>query len=84
MQRFIKRHWLVLLILLVILYLVVGLYAPFAVGKKISSQTVADFDVNSLYSDTLSTDRAMLVETNQSALDERIRQRSESSSLPLI
>ncbi len=34
MQRFIKRHWLVLLILLVILYLVVGLYAPFAVGKK--------------------------------------------------
>ncbi len=73
MQRFIKRHWLVLLILLVILYLVVGLYAPFAVGKKISSQTVADFDVNSLYSDTLSTDRAMLVETNQSALDERIR-----------
>ena len=46
---------------------------PLQLEKKISSQTVADFDVNSLYSDTLSTDRAMLVETNQSALDERIR-----------
>lgn len=57
----------------IILYLVIGATAPFVRIKKMEDTNHADEIVNRVMTDRDSPDRAKIVETNQSALEERIR-----------
>lgn len=57
----------------IILYLVIGATAPFVRIKKMEDTNHADEIVNRVMTDRESPDRAMIMETNQSALEERIR-----------
>lgn len=57
----------------VFLYLVIGAVAPFLQTKKMEDTTGADAVVSRVMTDRVSPDRAMILETNQSALEERIR-----------
>lgn len=71
------KKWFVLyLILIVILYLVIGAIAPFVRYKKLSAENIQAADAvvaDILSKEGESVDRAMLLESNTQALDERIR-----------
>ena len=71
--RFIKKHWLMVTVLAVLLYLIVGALAPFIHYKDVSREFAQSFDAQELLASEPSPDRAMLVETNISAWEERIR-----------
>ena len=76
MLRHLKRWWLLYLLLLFILYLVIGAAAPFARYRKLSEETIRNAD--KLAADIMGghdacVDRVMLLESNGSALDERLR-----------
>lgn len=70
-KKFIRITLLVLAA--VFLYLVIGAIAPFFKTKKMEDTTGADAVVSRVMADRGSPDRAMILETNQSALEERIR-----------
>lgn len=69
-----KKIWMTVAILLVLVgYLVVGAVAPFIVPKKIRDESVYAGRLSIQEVNPLSNERAMLMETNESALEERIR-----------
>lgn len=68
----IRKAGLILLIL-AILYLVIGACAPFMKTKTVENTSQADAIVTKVQTDRESPDRAKIIETNQEALEERIR-----------
>ena len=74
----------------VFLYLAIGATAPFFHYKTIPDKTKEQFSSQSFYQDGPGVDRAMILETNESAWEERIRrvffseQQHSLVSLPLI
>ena len=70
---FFKKHRFGCLIIAAVLYLFVGAMAPFAIYPEISEQTKAMVSTEHFFENTASGDRAMILETGQSAWEERIR-----------
>lgn len=76
MLRHLKRWWFLYLLLLFILYLIIGAIAPFAKYRRLSEETIRNADI--LAADIMGghdacVDRVMLLESNKSALEERLR-----------
>lgn len=69
----IKKHPVLPLFFLILLYLVIGATAPFYHYKPISRETIETVSAERFYQKGDSQDRAMILETNQSAWDERMR-----------
>ncbi|MFW5677511.1 MAG: phospholipase D family protein, partial [Acetivibrio ethanolgignens] len=66
-----KRGWLVLLlVVLALLYLIIGAVAPFLRYRKVTELVEIELEKKAAEE---SCDRAMLLETNTSAWEERIR-----------
>lgn len=58
---------------LILAYLLLGGSLPYAGGKEVSGEYQQAFETVDFYSDTVSCDRAAVVEENERALEERIR-----------
>lgn len=69
----IKKHPVPSFFFLILLYLVIGATAPFYHYKPISQETIETVSAGSFYQKGDSRDRAMILESNQSAWDERMR-----------
>lgn len=68
-----KKRWIKWAIIIAISYLIIGAIAPFVNQKEITKETASNFDAQAVMDMEGSSDRAMLLETNQSAWEERIR-----------
>ena len=73
LRRWMKKHWLPLLLLAAFLYLAIGATAPFFHYKTIPDKTKEQFSAEAFYQDSPGVDRAMILETNESAWEERLR-----------
>lgn len=73
MKLFFRRYWLIIAIAAIILYLIIGMMAPFMVIQKVGADYKMSSSVDKYYSDTMSVDRAYIVEDSMDALDDRIR-----------
>lgn len=62
----------VILLILVLLY-VAALFVPYLESKEVSQEYTDTFDPSQFYSDTPSGKRAMIIEDNGEALEERLR-----------
>ena len=62
-----------LLPLLFLCYLIVGAVIPFIRYQQVSEETKNSFSLNDFYQESPGSDRVKLLETNKSALTERIR-----------
>ncbi|MCD7993369.1 MAG: phospholipase D family protein [Clostridia bacterium] len=69
----IKKHPVLSVFFLILMYLVIGAVAPFCHYKPISPETKERVSAESFYQEGDSWDRAMILETNQSAWDEWMR-----------
>lgn len=78
MIRFIKRYWVICLLLFLILYLLVGATAPFLSYREITEETGSSFDTEAFRTGTTGPERAALVETNMDAWKERMRLLSQA------
>lgn len=56
-----------------LLYLLIGVCAPFLHLKEVTKEKKETVDVNRFYGETVCVDRARILETNRSAWEERIR-----------
>lgn len=86
MKVFVKKHWKLLLVLSVVLYLVIGMLAPFAVQKSVD-QAAHPFHKEDFYAEegeAPSVDRAHVVEDNTEALALRIRMAEEAKERIVI
>ena len=72
-SSWLKKHLAAYLLLAFFLYLVAGAAAPFFRSKSVAEDTKEAIQTADFYQDEPSCDRAMLLETNQSAWDERMR-----------
>ena len=72
-----KRHWklytIILAVCLIVGLLLLAVMAPFLGYKKVSETTKNNFSMSRFYHEDEGVDRAMLMETNMSAWEERIR-----------
>ncbi len=73
LRTWLKKHWLPLLLLAAFLYLAIGATAPFFHYKTIPDKTKEQFSTKAFYQDGPGVDRAMILETNESAWEERLR-----------
>ena len=73
LRTWLKKHWLPLLLLAAFLYLAIGATAPFFHYKTISDETKGQFSAEQFCQDSPGVDRAMILETNESAWEERLR-----------
>ncbi len=73
MKSFIWKHKIIFLLLFILLYFILGTMAPFLNYQKISSHTVSSFDAKSFRQKTAGCDRVGILETNDSAWEERMR-----------
>ena len=73
LRTWLKKHWLPLLLLAAFLYLAIGATAPFFHYKTIPDKTKEQFSAEAFYQDSPGVDRAMILETNESAWEERLR-----------
>lgn len=74
--RFARKHWgvcIFIVVLLTFLYLLIGAVAPFIIYKKISDPNLGGWSAKAMLEAETSGDRAMILETNTSAWEERIR-----------
>lgn len=71
--RHLRRWWILYVVLLFLILLIFSIFAPFIGYKEISETTKNNFSLGRFYHDNTGPDRAMLMETNKSAWDERIR-----------
>ncbi len=69
----IKRHRIAFMVLGVILYVVIGALAPFMHYSPVSQSFQESFNAQDILEPEVSPDRAMILETNTSAWEERIR-----------
>ncbi len=67
------RTWTGRILLAAVLYLMIGAMAPFWVPQKMSAEQLEAIDTASFYGESVSVDSAMILETNESAWEERIR-----------
>lgn len=67
------KHKIIGTILIVLAYLIIGATAPFLRFPKITPAAMADFDTADFRQGSPGVDRAALLETNESAWEERIR-----------
>ena len=70
---FLLKHPVPLILSFLLLYLIVGAAAPFWRPKSLSPETKKAIESASFRQEEPGQDRAMLLETNQSAWDERMR-----------
>lgn len=68
-----KKKWIKLAIIFSISYLIIGAIAPFVNQKEITKETASNFNAQAVMDMEGGCDRAMLLEMNQSAWEERIR-----------
>jgi len=73
MKKRIKKRWIAGGILVILLYLALGAILPFLAYKDVSEETRQEFQAEALLASGTGCDRAMLLETSQSAWEERIR-----------
>lgn len=71
--KWVRRHWILVTVLVLLGYLIIGALAPFWHYREVSGAFADSFDAQALVAGEESPDRAMLVETNISAWEERIR-----------
>lgn len=67
------RKYILYVLAAIVIYLVVGLIVPFLQKKSVKNTSGPDKLIEQAMTDKKSPDRAMILETNQSALEERIR-----------
>lgn len=72
MIRHVKKWWF-LYLFFILLYLIIGAIFPFVSYKKISMDTKTKFNIDNIFKSNKSNDRAMILESNKSAWEERIR-----------
>lgn len=70
---FIKKHRFSCIVITVVLYILIGTMAPFVIYPEISEYTKATVSTEQFFENTASEERAMILETGQSAWEERIR-----------
>lgn len=75
-----KAKWILVVLLLVVfvLYVLLGAVLPAVRQPKLSRAYQNTFDTEACYSDTVSCDRACIIEDNQEALEERFRMISQA------
>ena len=73
LRTWLKKHWLPLLLLAAFLYLAIGATAHLFHYKTIPDKTKEQFSTKTFYQDGPGVDRAMILETNESAWEERLR-----------
>ncbi|MDO4272747.1 MAG: phospholipase D family protein [Eubacteriales bacterium] len=80
MRHFVRRHWKLLIVLAVVLYIVIGMLAPFAVQKRIApgENPLRTQDFYAGAGEGMSVDRAHVVEENREALELRLRMAQEA------
>lgn len=71
--RFLKKHKISCLITVILLYLILGTTAPFLNYQEISAETKAVFEGTGFRQGFPGVDRAAILETNESAWEERMR-----------
>lgn len=72
-KKYRRRYSIILAVVLIIGLLLLGIMAPFLSYEKVSEATKSRFSTERFYREGEGIDRAMLLETNMSAWDERIR-----------
>lgn len=72
-KNFFKAHKVTCLILLILIYLITGATVPFMYFPELRPETAEDFDPSVFRRGTPGVDRAALLETNESAWEERMR-----------
>ena len=72
-MRIKAKRMILIIVVCIVVYLVAGAMGPFIKYKDVSSQTAEEFRADSFRSSEAGTDRAMLLETSESALEHRIR-----------
>lgn len=80
LRFFIRKHWKLFTVLLAILYIVVGMLAPFVWQKSVAPGE-NPYDIEDFYAekeDAESADRAHVVEENREALSLRLRMAEEA------
>lgn len=82
---FLKRHWKLCIALAILLYLIIGMLAPFAVQKKIGPEE-NPFHKEDFYAsgNEKCVDRAHVVEENAEALDLRLRMIKEAKERVIL
>ena len=82
---FLKRHWKLCIVLAILLYLIIGMLAPFAVQKKIGPEENL-FHKEDFYAsgNEKCVDRAHVVEENAEALDLRLRMIKEAEERVIL
>lgn len=83
-KRFKLKRKITCLILAILVYLLVGATAPFLRFPKITSEAMAGFDVKMFRQGGPGVDRAALLETNESAWEERIRLLSKAQERVIL
>lgn len=80
MKFFLKKHWKLLLILTAVVYVVIGMLAPFAVQKHVENGENPFYkeDFYAGEGEKMSADRAHVVEENLEAMEVRIRMAEEA------
>lgn len=73
MKKFVNKKKIILILIFILGYFAIGAIGPFIGTKKVSDEYVQSFNKDDFYGDEVSVDRAMILETNQSAWDERLR-----------
>lgn len=72
-MSFVKKHRFSCMVITVVLYILIGTMAPFVIYPEISKDTKENVDIDEFFENTVSGERAMILETGQSAWEERIR-----------
>ncbi|MEG1848766.1 MAG: phospholipase D family protein [Lachnospiraceae bacterium] len=72
-MKHIKKYVIVYIFLILLLYLIIGAIAPFIRYQQVSETTKQAFHKEDFIGNRTGSDRAMILETNQSAWDERVR-----------
>ncbi|ABX43769.1 phospholipase D-like domain-containing protein [Lachnoclostridium phytofermentans] len=66
------RYGILSVLIFYLVYVIISVTIPFANPPKVSEEFKQSVNLNAFYSDTISVDRAAIVETSQDALDVRI------------
>lgn len=73
MKKWGIRKIIICIVISILAYLIIGAIGPFMIHKEVSKEYAESFSNKDFYGDKVSVDRAMLLESNQSAWDERMR-----------
>lgn len=72
-KKFFRAHKITCLVLFILIYLIAGATVPFMYFPEIHPETVGDFEPSTFRKGVPGAERAALLETNESAWEERIR-----------